>query len=115
MTATTPDAATTVQLFLEAVLAADVETALSYIDDDIELNTAEHHPFLPGKYRGRQQFLDILTKIAAELEGFRFDIERVLACGDVAVSQLRYRGTVKKRGAAWTCKQPSSGTCTTAN
>jgi hypothetical protein len=38
----------------------------------------------------------VVTKIAAELNGFRFDIQRVLACGDVAVSQLRYAGTVNQ-------------------
>jgi len=63
MTMTTPDAATTVKLFLDAVQAGDVETALSYVDDDVEMNTAEHHPFLPGPYRGRQGFLEIMTNI----------------------------------------------------
>lgn len=63
------------------------------------MNTAEHHPFLPQQYRRRQQLLnDVVTKIAAELDGFRFDIQRVLACGDVAVSQLRYAGTVESTG-----------------
>jgi transposase InsO family protein len=38
----------------------------------------------------------VVTKIAAELDGFRFDIQRVLACGDVAVSQLRCAGTVNR-------------------
>jgi uncharacterized protein len=98
MTMTTPDGATTVKLFLEAVLAGDVETALSYVDDDVEMNTAEHHPFLPGQYRGRQGFLEIIAKIGEVLDGFRFDVQRVLACGDVAVSQQRYYGTVKHNG-----------------
>ena len=99
MTTTTPDSATTVRLLLEAFLAGDVETFVSYMDDDVELNPAEHHPFLPHPYRGRQQFLDgAVAAIAAELDGFGFDIERVLACGEVAVSQLRYRGTVKNTG-----------------
>ena len=39
-----------------------------------------------------------MATIAAELDGFGFDIERVLGCGEVAVSQLRYRGTVKNTG-----------------
>lgn len=93
-----PDSATTVRLLLEAFLAGDAETFMAYVDDDIELNTAEHHPFLPDRYRGRQGFLDAAGKIAAELDGFRFDIERILGCGDAAVSLLRYRGTVKKTG-----------------
>jgi hypothetical protein len=28
-------------------LAGDLEAFMSYIDDDIEMNTAEHSPFLP--------------------------------------------------------------------
>jgi ketosteroid isomerase-like protein len=99
MTTTSSDAATTVRQLLDAFLAGDVETFLFYMDDDVELKTADHHPFLPDQYRGRQQLLsDVVTKIAAELDGFRFDVERVLTCGEVAVSQLRYRGTVKRTG-----------------
>jgi hypothetical protein len=48
MTATTPDAATTVRLVLEAFLTGDVETAMSYVDDDIEWNPAEHHRSSPS-------------------------------------------------------------------
>jgi uncharacterized protein len=98
MTTGTADSATTVRLFLEAILSGDVETAMSYIDDDVEMNTAEHHPFLSDQYRGRQGFLDMMPKIADELDGFRFDIVRILGCGDVAVSQVRYQGAVKKTG-----------------
>src|ERR1700761_9028756 len=99
MTTTTPDRAATVRLLLEAFLAGDVETFMSYIDEDMEWNPAEHHPFLTQPYRGRQQFLEgTVAKVAAELDGFRFDIEQVLACGEVAVSQVRYRGTVKNTG-----------------
>jgi len=98
MTMTTPDAATTVKLFLEAVQAGDVETAMSYVDDDVEMNTAEHHPFLPGPYRGHQGFLQIMAKIGEVLDGFRLDVQRVLGCGDVAVTQVRYSGTVKQTG-----------------
>ena len=98
MTTTTPDAAATVRQMLDAFLAGDVEAFMSYLDDDIELNTAEHHPFLPHQYRGKQQFLEVVAKIAAELDGFRFDIQRVLGCGEAAVSQVRYRGPVKNTG-----------------
>jgi uncharacterized protein len=97
MTTATSDSATIVRRLLEAFLAGDAETFMSYMDDDIELDTAEHHPFLT-QCRGRQQFLGVVGKIAAELDGFRFDIERVLGCGEAAVSQLRYRGTVKNTG-----------------
>jgi ketosteroid isomerase-like protein len=44
------------------------------------------------------QSLLCLTCPASELDGFRFDIQQVLASGDLAVSQLRYRGTVKNTG-----------------
>jgi hypothetical protein len=54
MTATTPDPAATVRLLLEAFLTGDVETVMSYVDDDIEWNPAEHHPFLTQPMRGRQ-------------------------------------------------------------
>jgi uncharacterized protein len=99
MTTAIPDSAATVRLLLEAFLAGDVETFMSYIDEDMEWNPAEHHPFLTQPYRGRQQFLEgAVAKVAAELEGFRFDIQRVLACGEAAVSQMRYQGTVKSTG-----------------
>jgi ketosteroid isomerase-like protein len=39
-----------------------------------------------------------VAAVAAELDGFQFDIQQVLPCGNVAVSQLRYRGTVKNTG-----------------
>jgi ketosteroid isomerase-like protein len=84
MTTTTPDSAAIVGLLLEAFLAGDVETFMSYIDEDMEWNPAEHHPFLTQPYRGRQQFLEgAVAKVAAELDGFRFDIQRVLECGEV--------------------------------
>jgi ketosteroid isomerase-like protein len=98
MTTGMSDSVTTVRRFLEAILAGDVETAMSYVDDDVEMNTAEHHPFLADQYRGRQGFLDVMPQIANELDGFRFDILRILGCGDSAISQLRYQGTVKKTG-----------------
>jgi uncharacterized protein len=99
MTTTTPDAATIVRLMLEAFLAGDAETFMSYVDDDMEWNSAEHHPFFRQQYRGRQQFAEgAVATVLEVLDGFRFDIQRVLACGEVAVSQLRYRGTVKSTG-----------------
>jgi ketosteroid isomerase-like protein len=98
MSTATADGATTVRRFLDAILAGDVETAMSYVDDDVEMNTAEHHPFLLDQNRRRQGFLDIMAKIADELDGFRIDVQRVLGCGDVAVTQLRYHGVVKKTG-----------------
>jgi ketosteroid isomerase-like protein len=97
MTTATPDAATTVRRLLEAFLAGDAETFMSYIDDDLEWNPTEHHPFLT-QYRGKQQFAGGVAKVAEVLDGFRFEIERVLGCGEAAVSQLRYKGTVKKTG-----------------
>jgi ketosteroid isomerase-like protein len=39
-----------------------------------------------------------VATVAAMLDGFRFDIQRVVACGETAVSQLQYQGTVKKTG-----------------
>jgi uncharacterized protein len=98
MSTATADGATTVRRFLDAILAGDVETAMSYVDDDVEMNTAEHHPFLLDQNRRRQGFLDIMAKIADELDGFRIDVQRVLGCGDVAVTQPRYHGVVKKTG-----------------
>ena len=54
MTATTPDTATTVRLLLEAFLAGDVETFMSYVDDDIEWRPAQHNPVITQQYRGRE-------------------------------------------------------------
>jgi ketosteroid isomerase-like protein len=99
MTATTPDATTTVRLLLEAFLVGDVETFASYVADDIEWNPAQHNPVLTQQYRGREQFLNgAVATVAAELDGFLFDIERVHACGGVAVTELYYHGTVKSNG-----------------
>ena len=95
MTATTPDAATTVRLLLEAFLTGDVETVMSYVDDDIEWNPAEHHPFLTQPMRGRQQYMNGLATVADVLDGFRLDIQRVHACGDVAVSEVYYHAQRK--------------------
>ena len=96
---TSPDSATTVRLLLEAFLAGDVEEFISYVDDDFEWNSAEHHPFLAQQYRGRQEWLNgAVATVAEVMDGFRFDIQRVLGCGDAAVSQLRYGGTVKNTG-----------------
>ena len=94
MTATTPDATTTVRLLLEAFLTGDVETVMSYVDDDIEWNPAEHHPFLTQPMRGRQQYMNGLATVADVLDGFRLDIQRVHACGDVAVQ----RGVLPRYG-----------------
>ena len=99
MTATTSDAATTVRLLLEAFLAGDVDTFMSYVHDDIEWNPAQHNPVLTQQYRGREQFLNgAVATVAEMLEGFQFEIQRVLACGELAVSQLQYQGTVKRTG-----------------
>jgi ketosteroid isomerase-like protein len=98
MTATTPDAAATVRLLLEAFLTGDVETVMSYVDDDIEWNPAEHHPFLTQPIRGRQQYMNGLATVADVLDGFRLDIQRVHACGDVAVSEVYYHATVNNTG-----------------
>jgi hypothetical protein len=98
MTTTTADAATTVRQLLEAFLAGDVETFMLYIDDEIQWNPAEHHPFLTQQYSGRQQFLGAVATVADVLDGFTFDIQRVLDCGEVAVTQLRYGGKVKSTG-----------------
>jgi hypothetical protein len=86
MTAT-PDAATTVRLLLEAFLAGDMETFMSYVDDDLEWNPALHHPFLTHQYRGREQFLNgAVATVAAELDGLRFDIEQYIV--RAAVTEL---------------------------
>jgi len=99
MTATTPDAATTVRQLLEAFLAGDIEKFMSYVDDDLEWNPALHHPFLTHPYRGREQLLNgAVATVAAELDGLRFDIEQVYACGNVAVTEMYYHATVKKNG-----------------
>jgi uncharacterized protein len=100
MTETTPDTATTVQRLMDAFVAGDGETFMSLIDDDIEWNPAEHHPFLTHQYRGKQQYAETLATVPAVLDDFRVDIDRVLVCGDVAVTELRYHGTVKRNGQA---------------
>ena len=99
MTATTPDAATTVRRLLEAFLSGDMETLMSCADDEIEWNPAQHNPVITRQYRGREQWLNgAVAAVAAGFEGFRFDIEQVHACGGVAVTELYYHGTVKSNG-----------------
>jgi ketosteroid isomerase-like protein len=51
MTATTPDAATTVRRLLEAFLSGDMETLMSCADDEIEWNPAQHNPVITRQYR----------------------------------------------------------------
>ena len=99
MTATTSDAASTVRLLLEAFLAGDVETFMSYVDDDIEWSPAQHNPVNTQQYRGREQFLNgAVAAVAGQLDGFRYDIEQMHACAAVAVTELYYHGTVKSTG-----------------
>ena len=110
MTATTSDAASTVRLLLEAFLAGDGETFMSYIDDDIEWNSARHNPVIMQQYRGREQCLNgAVATVAGKLDGFRYDIEQMHGCGAVAVTELYYHGTVKGTGRPSTCRRPSSG------
>ena len=102
MTATTPDAETTVRRLLEAFLAGDMETLTACADDEIEWNPAQHNPVITRQYRGREQWLNgAVAAVAAGFDTFRFDIEHVHACGDVAVTELYYHGTVKGSGRPW--------------
>jgi hypothetical protein len=39
-----------------------------------------------------------LATVADVLDGFRLDIQRVHACGDVAVSEVYYHATVNNTG-----------------
>jgi ketosteroid isomerase-like protein len=88
-----------VREFLDSFLAGDIEKVLSVVDEDVEWNFAEHHPFLGAQYKGRDALADVIVPaIMTTLDGFRFDIERVLGSVDAAVSQLRYRGAVKSTG-----------------
>jgi ketosteroid isomerase-like protein len=99
MTATASDAATTVRRLLEAFLAGDMETLTSCADDEIEWNPAQHNPVITRQYRGREQFMNgVVATVAAGFDSFVFDIDHVHACGDVAVTELYYHGTVKSNG-----------------
>ncbi len=99
MTATTPDTATTVRVLLDAFLAGDVETFMSYVDDDIEWSPAQHNPVITQQYRGREQSLNgAVAAVAGQLDGFRYDIEQMHACGGVAVTELYYHASVKSTG-----------------
>ena len=93
------DSGEIIREFLENFLAGDIEKVVSAVDDDMEWNLAEHHPFLRTQYIGREVFVnELVPSIMDNLDGFRFDIERVLSCDEAAVSQLRYHGTVKSTG-----------------
>jgi len=99
MTATMPNAATTVRRLLEAFLSGDMETLMSCADDEIEWNPAQHNPVITRQYRGREQWLNgAVAAVAEGFDGFRFDIEQVHACGSVAVTELYYHGTVRNNG-----------------
>jgi ketosteroid isomerase-like protein len=91
-----------VRRMLDAFLAGDIETVLGCIADDIEWRHAEHHPFLHGPvYRKREQLIEeVFGKVAEELEDFRFEIQRVVGCGNSAFTQLRYHGVVRATGHA---------------
>ena len=95
MTSGTPDAATTVRLLVDAFLAGDVDTFMSYVDDDIEWNPALHHPFLTQQYRGREEFLNgAVATVAATLDeiGKVYGVtrERIRQIESKTMSKLRH-------------------------
>ena len=117
MTATTPDAATTVRRLLEAFLSGDMETLMSCADDEIEWNPAQHNPVITRQYRGREQWLNgAVAAVAEGFDGFRFDIEhssRSFARSGVftKAGELHARLT-RARGQLWAAKirtQPALG------
>lgn len=83
--------------FLQAFLAGGVDAALEYVHPDI---VAEEPPSLPygGRYRGKEQFADLMREIGETVEVQVID-HSMLDAGDTVVLKLRAKFTSRDTGA----------------
>ena len=79
----------------------DSEGFLASLAPDIEWHVAEHVPLWRGSsYRGIEELTSgVLGRVPEYFgEDFAIQVERMHACGDVAVTQGRYTGTAPATG-----------------
>ena len=95
MTRAATDNVTVMQGAYEAFGRGDVPAVVALMDDRIEWNEAEGHPWYPGRpLRGPQEVVDeVFVPLGRAYEGFRIDLDRFLTDGDTVVVQCRYRAT----------------------
>ncbi|MDQ4010098.1 MAG: nuclear transport factor 2 family protein [Actinomycetota bacterium] len=84
----------------KALAKGDINTVLGALDEQVEWHLAEHHPLWPGKaFVGPQAVLEgLFAPLTQVYDGFRIDIQRIVALGDTVLAEVRYRGKGKVTG-----------------
>ena len=84
----------------EALAKGDINTVLGAMDEQIEWHMAERHPLWPGKaFVGPQAVLKgLFARLPQVYDGFRIDLQRIVALGDTVLVEARYRGKEKVTG-----------------
>ncbi|WP_138759150.1 nuclear transport factor 2 family protein [Modestobacter altitudinis] len=95
MTRTATDNATLMHGAYEAFDRGDVPAVVALMDDQIEWNEAEGHPWYPGRpLIGPQQVVDeVFVPLAEAYEAFHVQRDRWFTDGDTVIVQCRYRAT----------------------
>jgi ketosteroid isomerase-like protein len=95
MTRAATDNVTVMHGAYEAFDRGDMPAVVALMDERIEWNEAEGHPWYPGRpLVGPQQVVDeVFIPLAQAYEGFHVQLDRWLTDGDTVVVQCRYRAT----------------------
>ncbi len=95
MTRTTATTVQWVQSLYDAFARGDVGTVVAAMADDIEWSEAEGNPWYVGRaFTGPQQVVEgVFARIGDEFQGFRLEVDRLLADGDTVVALGRYHAT----------------------
>src|ERR1043165_3025535 len=89
-----------VEAFYKATVERDIETALSFIDDDVDWlgqGPVDAFAFF-GQRRGRAAVRAGYDEIARQLDVTRFRIETLLVDGDRAAALIRYSAVIRSTG-----------------
>lgn len=92
----------TVKAIYQAFATGDIPFVLGVFDPQIEWNEAENFLYADrNPYVGAQAILDgVFARLGSEWDNFSATPEEIVGSGDTVVSFGRYRGTLKKNGAA---------------
>jgi hypothetical protein len=84
----------------EAFAKGDIPTVLSLWDPKMEWSEPEHGIFWTGApFRGHQDIVNgVFAHLPQHFDGFRIEINRMIASGDTVVVEARYRGKAKATG-----------------
>jgi len=71
----------------------DVAAVLAALDENVEWYEAEHVTYWRGgPFVGPQAIVDgLFSKLGADFDGFRVDVERIVDAGDTVLAEARYR------------------------